>query len=107
MRPLRSLRNRLALLFGLIVLGAILLVYLSVVPQLEGALREQKVQSLREEAAGPAADSQRRLSESVADGRIVEIAADRSGVRVMLFDTSTGTEGRASLTLSVDSAPDA
>ncbi len=57
MLGLRSLRNRLALLFGLIVLGAILLVYLSVVPQLQGALREQKVQSLVEDAIGPAASS--------------------------------------------------
>ena len=57
---LRSLRNRLALLFGLIVLGAILLVYLSVVPQLEGALREQKIESLAAEAAGPHQRSRKR-----------------------------------------------
>jgi signal transduction histidine kinase len=104
---LRSLRNRLALLFGLIVAGAILLVYLSVVPQLEGALREQKVQSLVEEATGPGATAQRQVNDPVADSRIVQRAADQTGVRVMLFDTSTGTQGRNALTLSADSAPDA
>ena len=106
MLGLRSLRNRLALLFGLIVLGAILLVYLSVVPQLEGALREQKVQSLVEEAAGPAAEAQRQLA-GTSDQRIVQVAADRTGVRVMMFDRSSGTQGRNALTLAADSAPDA
>ncbi len=33
---IRSLRNRLALLFGLIVLTAIAIVYFAVAPQLEG-----------------------------------------------------------------------
>ena len=103
---LRSLRNRLALIFGLIVLGAILAIYLSVVPQLEGALREQKVSSLAEEAAGPAADAQRRLSEGATNSRIAQVAADRSGVRVRLFDLSTGTQGRT-LSLAADSARDA
>jgi signal transduction histidine kinase len=104
---LRSLRNRLALLFGLIVLGAILLIYMAVVPQLEGALRQQKVDSLAEEAAGPAAQAQRRVDESVRDQRIVQVAADRTGVRVMMFDTSSGTQGANALTLAADSAPDA
>ena len=43
MLGLRSLRNRLALVFGLIVLGAIGAVYLTVVPQLEERLRDQKL----------------------------------------------------------------
>ena len=106
MLGLRSLRNRLALLFGLIVLGAIALIYLSIVPQLEGALRDQKVQSLVEEATGPAADAQERLLNRGSDLRIVQVAGDRTGVRVMLFDRSTGTQGRA-LTLAADTAPDA
>ena len=107
MLGLRSLRNRLALLFGLIVLGAILLVYLSVVPQLEGALREQKMQSLAEDAAGPARDAQERVLDGASDMRIVQVAGDRTGTRVMLFDTSSGTQGRATLTLAADTAPDA
>ena len=34
MNPLRSLRNRLAMVFGLIVLGAIATVYLTTTPRL-------------------------------------------------------------------------
>ena len=49
---LRSLRNRLALVFGLIVLGSLTVVYLAVVPQLEQELREQKLQSLAGLARG-------------------------------------------------------
>jgi signal transduction histidine kinase len=47
---LRSLRNRLAVVFGLIVLGAIGTVYLSVTPRLEERLREQKLQALQADA---------------------------------------------------------
>jgi signal transduction histidine kinase len=103
---LRSLRNRLALIFGLIVFGAISLVYLAVVPQLEGALRQQKVSSLAADAAGPAADAQRRLLAGTTAGALVKTAGDRSGARAMLFDLSTGTQGRT-LTLAADSAADA
>jgi hypothetical protein len=38
---LRSLRNRLAVVFGLIVLGAIGTIYLTVTPRLEERLRNQ------------------------------------------------------------------
>jgi two-component system, OmpR family, sensor kinase len=99
----RSLRNRLALIFGLIVLGAIAVVYLSVVPQLEGALREQKLDSLAEAAEGPTAYVQRRLGSDPA--RLVQVAADRSGARVTLLDISTGTQGSPLLSPSADSAP--
>ncbi len=47
---LRSLRNRLAVVFGLIVLGAIGTIYLTVTPQLEERLRNQKLESLLEDA---------------------------------------------------------
>jgi signal transduction histidine kinase len=43
---LRSLRNRLAVVFGLIVLGAIGTIYLTVTPRLEERLRNQKLDSL-------------------------------------------------------------
>jgi two-component system, OmpR family, sensor kinase len=48
---LRSLRNRLAVVFGLIVLGAIATVYLSVTPRLQERLTEQKRDALRDDAA--------------------------------------------------------
>jgi two-component system, OmpR family, sensor kinase len=47
---LRSLRNRLAVVFGLIVLGAIGTIYLTVTPRLEERLRNQKVERLLQDA---------------------------------------------------------
>jgi signal transduction histidine kinase len=51
-RPLRSLRNRLTLIFALIVAGAIGIVYFYVTPRLEDELVSQKIERL-------AADAQR------------------------------------------------
>ena len=59
-RPLRSLRNRLTLIFGLIVAGAIGIVYFYVVPQLESSLTSEKLDSLKRDAAnysGPLQDA--------------------------------------------------
>ena len=53
---LRSLRNRLAVVFGLIVLGAIGTVYLSVTPRLEDRLRNQRLSALAVEARRTAKD---------------------------------------------------
>jgi two-component system, OmpR family, sensor kinase len=47
---LRSLRNRLAVVFGLIVLGAIGTIYLSVTPRLQDRLRNQRLEALAAEA---------------------------------------------------------
>jgi hypothetical protein len=47
---IRSLRNRLALIFGLIVLCAIAIIYFAVAPQLEGRLRDQKLDGLAGDA---------------------------------------------------------
>ena len=49
-RPLRSLRNRLTLIFALIVAGAIGIVYFYVVPRLENELVAQKLERLGAEA---------------------------------------------------------
>ena len=48
--PLRSLRNRLTLIFALIVAGAIGIVYFYVTPRLEDELVTQKLERLAEEA---------------------------------------------------------
>src|SRR3954470_23189834 len=48
---LRSLRNRLAVVFGLIVLGAIGTIYLTVTPRLQERLRNQKLERLTTDAA--------------------------------------------------------
>jgi len=104
-----SLRNRLAALFGLIVLGAILMVYLALVPPLEGQLREQKVNDLEESArvhVGPIrATVGVDVPESLVKRRIRSTAA-RAGARVSLLDVANGTEGLG-LTRSLDSQPEA
>ena len=48
--PLRSLRNRLTLIFALIVAGAIGIVYFYVTPRLEDELVTQKLERLAAEA---------------------------------------------------------
>jgi signal transduction histidine kinase len=101
----RSLRNRLALLFGLIVAGAIAVSYLLVVPPLEGQLREQKVDAVAESAqvhVGPLrATVGRRVPTEVVRARLTT-AASRSGARVTLLDVASGTQGRG-LTVGLDS----
>ena len=49
-RPLRSLRNRLTLIFALIVAAAIAIVYFYVTPRLEDELVSQKLVRLAAEA---------------------------------------------------------
>ena len=64
--PLRSLRNRLTLIFALIVAGAIGIVYFYVMPRLEDELVTQKLERLAEEAR---ARRRRRSRGSSATGR--------------------------------------
>ena len=68
-RPLRSLRNRLTLIFALIVAGAIGIVYFYVTPRLEDELVAQKLERLGADA--------RRESEPLARRR----SATRDGER--------------------------
>jgi two-component system, OmpR family, sensor kinase len=91
-----SLAGRLTALFGLIVLGGLLVVYAGVVPFLDGSLRDQELRELRqagERHAGRVADlvgtnaSDAQLSLAVRD------AADRAGARVTLVRFSRGTAG--------------
>jgi len=107
MPGLRSLRNRLAVVFGLIVLGAIGTVYLSVTPRLEDNLRQQKLDALEDDAA--------RLSETLA--RIVGTeageeflpqrvtsAAARSSAEVIVLARVRGNP--PGVQLANDSTPD-
>jgi signal transduction histidine kinase len=104
---LRSLRNRLSLLFGTIVLGAIAASYALVVPPLEGQLRDQKVGGLAESARVHVqplrATVGKRVPVDVVRSR-VSAAAARSGARVTLLDVAKGTQGRG-LTVGLDSQP--
>ena len=51
MPGLRSLRNRLAVIFALIIIGAIGTIYLSVTPRLEASLTSQRLDQVRASAA--------------------------------------------------------
>ncbi|MBE2317039.1 HAMP domain-containing histidine kinase [Solirubrobacter sp. CPCC 204708] len=61
MPGLRSLRNRLALIFALIIIGAIGTIYLSVTPRLEASLTSQRVEQTRGTATQYAASIGRSL----------------------------------------------
>ena len=102
---MRSLRNRLSLLFGTIVLGAIAASYALVVPPLEGQLRAQKVDGLAETARVHVEPLRGTVGRSVPVDVVRErltTAAARSGARVTLLDVATGTQGRG-LTVGLDS----
>jgi signal transduction histidine kinase len=89
---LRSLRNRLAVVFGLIVLGAIGTIYLTVTPRLQERLRNQKLERLTTDAAsnvetfsalyraGPR-DTRRPLP-----ARVVNQAAAGASAEVLVLD---------------------
>jgi signal transduction histidine kinase len=104
-----SLRNRLAVLFGLIVLGAIGAVYLALVPPLEGQLRDQQVASLAEVAEIHVKPLRATVGRDVPQDLVrhrVRVASGRAGARVTLLDVASGTEGLG-LTPSLDSQPGA
>jgi two-component system, OmpR family, sensor kinase len=107
---LRSLRNRLAVVFGLIVFGAVGTIYLTVTPQLEERLQDQKLDRLRTDARryvegdrGWAAtydgDSESGLSD-----KLVNRAAAAVSAEVLVLDVLAS--GPSSLAGNVDSAPD-
>jgi len=107
---LRSLRNRLAVVFGLIVLGAIGTIYLTVTPRLEERLRDQKLDRLVADAGGYV-DGRGGLAaiyiqkaDQVLPERRVNEAAVGSSAEVLILDLLTS--GPASLVGNFDSAPD-
>jgi two-component system OmpR family sensor kinase len=89
---LRSLRNRLAVIFALIILGAIGTIYLSVTPRLEASLTTQRLNGL-------IADSKRYLTQ-IAGRAVVERksrrdtlirrSADAAGAEVLLYKVGPG-----------------
>jgi len=93
-RPLRSLRNRLTLIFALIVAGAIGIVYSYVTPRLEDELVAQKLVRLQESAARESP----RLEDVVGTGtpqrdveRRTTTAAKFSSAEVTVLQVSLGT----------------
>ena len=100
---MRSLRNRLAVVFGLIVLGAIGTVYLSVTPRLQERLTEQKLDALQADAERTAL-GQRSIAEGLGtniDGELlarrVGDAASRSSAEVLVLGRVRGNPPGLSL----------
>src|SRR4051794_30179338 len=109
---LRSLRNRLAVVFGLIVLGAIGTIYLTVTPRLEERLRNQKVERLLADAKSRV---EGRNGFAVQYGlvptrdkkplraRDVSAAAVSASAEVLIFDRLNDPDGLVDV---MDSVPD-
>src|SRR5215218_2505546 len=92
---IRSLRNRLALIFGLIVLCAIAIVYFAVAPQLEGRLRDQKLDGLAGDAERYATPLRRLVGTDAPQtelAREVRVVATRTSAEVNVLGVVAGTE---------------
>ena len=102
MPGLRSLRNRLAIVFGLIVLGAIATVYLSTVPRLQDRLTQQKLQQLESDALRNSALLASSIDLQGADlAKPVNTAASRSSAEVLVLKPLKNPTG---LSLAEDSS---
>ena len=92
-RPLRSLRNRLTLIFALIVAGAIGIVYFYVTPRLEEELVAQKLVRLGEEARRESSPLEEMLGAG-ATGKQLERqtvdASSQSSAEVGLYQVKEG-----------------
>jgi two-component system OmpR family sensor kinase len=90
---LRSLRNRLAVIFALIILGAIGTIYLSVTPRLEASLTSQRLDGLVADSKtylAPIAENALTFrKKSKRDGR-VRTYADQAGAEVLVYQVGPG-----------------
>src|SRR5215217_566508 len=106
---LRSLRNRLAVVFGLIVLGAIGTIYLTVTPRLQERLRNQKLERLLADArsnvegAGGFAMTYEPKKKRPLPRRVVNQAAAGASAEVLILHNPRDP---LSLTDKMDSVPD-
>src|SRR3954464_4576109 len=92
-RPLRSLRNRLALIFALIVLAAFGGIYVYVTPTLQERLIDQKLEDLTADAKRFTRGIDQVVGTSVSTAtlkRRVQSAATRAGSEVTLLGLVTG-----------------
>jgi len=91
-----GLRNRLALLLCVIVAGAIAIVYLGVVPTLEGGLRGQALHVLGNDARRYSGAVARAIDTGQSSRRIdalVRVASDASTARVTLLGLARSPDG--------------
>jgi signal transduction histidine kinase len=96
--PLRSLRNKLALLFFAITATAFAAIYFGVVPQLESNLEDRKLRDLERSAAAAEPRFSTLIGKSVPASSIddrVRAAADATGARVTLISFQESFVGRA------------
>jgi signal transduction histidine kinase len=93
---LRSLTNRLALLFAGITLLAVVAVYVGVVPSLRSDLQRKRMDYLQHETtaySGPILDAIRTGARQPAIERAVRQAAEAATARVTLFGVQHGADG--------------
>ena len=94
--PLRSLRNRLTLIFALIVAGAIAIVYFYVTPRLEDELVTQKLERLADEAKADVTPLSRIVGDPNVSGdeisRATVNAATRASAEVTTLQVSRNLE---------------
>jgi signal transduction histidine kinase len=100
LRPLRSLRNRLALIVTLIVAGAIGSVYVYVLPRLEEQLVQQKLERLERDAErwSPSLRDVVGTNDKAALDRRVRAAAARSSAEVTVLQLVKGTRDQVYVT---------
>src|SRR3954447_3657909 len=110
MPGLRSLRNRLAVVFGLIVAGAIGTVYLSVTPRLEDRLQNQRLGALaidaKRTARGGPTLPRRPNDQKLADKLMPRVrrTSARLSAEILILRPLRGSP--QVLTLMTDSTPD-
>ena len=92
---LRSLRNKLALLFSGIVLLALGLVFFLVVPQLQSSLEDQQLDDLERAAratAGQLESAQERAIPAAELDELVRAVSDAAGAQVTLLGSQVGDD---------------
>src|SRR3954470_13751593 len=100
LRPLRSLRNRLALLFFAVTALALAVVVFVFLPQLESQIVDQKLGELRKAAIRSAPRLERVIgSEVTSNGvtKLVRAISDRTSSRVTLLGVQQSSAGGAPL----------
>ena len=110
---LRSLRNRLAVVFGLIVFGAVGTIYLTVTPRLEERLQDQKLDRLQADALGYVEGRtgfaarflpETEETEDVLPDQRINAAVVGSSAEVLILDVLRGSP--QAVAIKIDSAPD-
>src|SRR4051794_15780754 len=109
-RPLRSLRNRLALLFFAVTAVALAVVVFFFLPRLEQNIVAQKLSDLRKVAASATPQLQRVVGTAVtpdARDKLIRTVSDRSNARVTLLGVQQSTNAPPRFYVLTDSNQEA